>query len=116
MGIKSTVDDLASLLYENGSLPGDLIRLVGLITKPGHLDQATKGAIVRNLYPTVDVPRDALLILLGCLGHGDLKPPLTIQALLLRWLVMVYHVIEDANILSQAYAVLFNLLETAALR
>lgn len=53
---------------------------------------------------------------IGSLGHGERKPSYSIQAGLLRWLVMVYHIIEDPDILSQAYAVLFNLIETAAIR
>jgi len=92
------------------------VRLVGLITHPRHLDQASLAAIVRNLYPASRVPGDAVLDVIGCLGLGELKPSLTIQSHLLRWLVMVYHVLEEPEALSRAYAVLFNLLDIAALR
>lgn len=107
---------MVSSLYDTGALPDELTELVNLITKPSHLDQATRGALVRNLYPANKVPKEALLNVLGCLGHGELKPSLAIQALMLRWLVMAYNVFEDPGLLSQAYAVLFNLLDTAALR
>lgn len=116
MSIKPTVADLASALYEAGALPDELTRLIHLITRPNHLDQATRGVTVRNLYPAAKVPKETLLDVLGCLGHGELKPSLAIQALLLRWLIMVYNVLEEPGVLSQAYAVLFNLLDTAALR
>ncbi|OIW29534.1 Mis6-domain-containing protein [Coniochaeta ligniaria NRRL 30616] len=114
--IKPTIERLTDSLYENGALPDDLVRLVGLVTHPRHLDQASLAAIVRNLYPTAKVPGDAILDVVGCLGHGELKPSLTIQGHLLRWLVMVYHVLEEPEALSRAYAVLFNLLDTAAIR
>jgi centromere protein I len=114
--IKSTVDGLVSSLYDAGALPDELTRLIDLITKPNHLDQASLGAIVRNLYPSRVVPSAALLNVIGCLGHGELKPSLAIQAILLRWLVMVHGVLETPEALSRAYPVLFNLLDTAALR
>jgi centromere protein I len=116
VSIKPTVDVLVSSLYDTGALPDELTELVNLITRPNHLDQAARGALVRNLYPTNKVPKEVLLNVLGCLGHGELKPSLAIQALMLRWLVMAYNVLEDPGLLSQAYAVLFNLLDTAALR
>lgn len=116
VSIRSTVDVLVSSLYETGALPDELTELVNLITERSHLDQAARGAVVRNLYPANKVPKEALLNVLGCLGHGELKPSLAIQALMLRWLVMAYNVLEDPGLLSQAYAVLFNLLDTAALR
>jgi centromere protein I len=114
--IKPTVERLTDSLYEDGALPDDLVRLISLVTHPRHLDQASLAAIVRNLYPTTKVPGDAVLDVVGSLGHGQLKPSLTIQGHLLRWLVMVYHVLEEPEALSRAYAVLFNLLDTAAIR
>ncbi|KAL1877621.1 hypothetical protein VTK73DRAFT_8445 [Phialemonium thermophilum] len=116
VNIDPTVDALASALYETGALPDEVVRLVNLVTKPSHLTQAIVGTIIRHLYPATKVPREALLQVLGCLGHGELKPSLSSQHLLLRWLVMVNNVLEDPALLSQAYSVLFNLLNTAALR
>ncbi|KAJ9143753.1 Centromere protein I [Pleurostoma richardsiae] len=115
-GIRSRVEELTSLAYERGVLPEDLTELVDLITTPSHLDQASLAAIVKNLYPVEKVSEEALLKVVGCLGHGQLKPSLTIQALLLRWIILVYHSIGNQNVLSQAYSVLFNLIDTAAVR
>lgn len=114
--IKSRVEDLSSLAYERGVLPEDLERLIDLITTPAHLDQASLAAIIKNLYPTGKISDEAILKVIGSLGHGQLKPTLAIQALLLRWLVLVYHALNSQGILSQAYAVLFNLLDTAGIR
>lgn len=114
--IKPTVQKLASKAYEHGLLPDPLNELIDLLTSPSHLDQASLNALVNNLYPATRLSSDAVLKVVGCLGNGQLKPPFPIQAGLLRWLVMVYHVIDGPGLLSQAYPVLFNLLETAAIR
>lgn len=62
------------------------------------------------------MPSSAVLAVVGCLGVGELKPTLNVQAALLRWLVMVYHVIDGPGVLARAYPVLFNLLDVAAIR
>lgn len=59
---------------------------------------------------------NVVLHVVSALGHGALKAPLSLQAALLKWLVMVYHVLETPAVLAQAYSVLFNLLDTAAIR
>lgn len=105
-----------ALLYERGALQDELGRLVDLLTVRNHLDQASLGAIVRNLYPSGKVNDEVVLRFVGALGHGQLKPSFPLQALFLRWLVMVYHSLENPTILSQVYSVLFNLLDTAAIR
>lgn len=114
--IKPTVESTTSLLYDRGAIPDELLRLVDLLTVRNHLDQASLGAIVRNLYPSGKVGDEVVLRCVGALGHGQLKPSLPLQSLLLRWLVMVYHLLENPTILSQSYGVLFNLLDTAAIR
>ncbi|KAJ3515555.1 hypothetical protein NM208_g14947 [Fusarium decemcellulare] len=114
--IKPTVANLTSLCYEWGILPETLDDLVNLVTTPNHLDQASLAAIIRNLYPVAPVSRDSTLRVVSCLGHGKLKPSLTLQAALLKWLIMVHHTLESPQVLSQAYPVLFNLLDTAVTR
>ncbi|KAK4167996.1 centromere protein I [Cladorrhinum sp. PSN259] len=116
VGIKPAIEKAASVLYDKGALPQDLARLVDLLTVRNHLDQASLGAIVRNLYPLGKVGDEVVLRFVGALGHGHLKPSFPLQGLFLRWLVMVHHLLENPSILSQVYAVLFNLLDTAAIR
>lgn len=105
-----------SLAYDQGLLPADLSELINLVTTPSFLDQASLAAIIRNLYPATSVSGDIIIKVVGCLGHGKLKPSLTIQAALLKWLVMIQNVVESRDPLLRAYPVLFNLLDTAALR
>lgn len=115
--MKPTVETITTLSSDRGIAPDDLVRLVDLVTAPGHhLDQATLAAIIRNLYPIDSVPESVVLAIVGSLGHGQLKPSLPIQSLLLRWLIMVFHVLDSRAILLRCYPVLFNLLDTAATR
>ncbi|EXF81045.1 hypothetical protein CFIO01_10529 [Colletotrichum fioriniae PJ7] len=114
--IKPTVEKVASYAFENGLLPEPLSELIDLLTRPNLLDQASLNTILKNLYPATRLSSDVVLRVVGCLGHGELKPSLVLQSNILKWLIMAYHVIEKPGILSQAYAVLFNLLDTAAIR
>lgn len=118
--VKPTVERLTTLAYEHGLQP-DVLRtlVVDVLAAPGVLlDQASLGSLTRNLYPSAAVTDDVVLATVGCLGQGQLKPPLPVQALLLRWLVLVYHVLAPPAlaVLSRSYAVLFNLLDTAGIR
>ncbi|KAK1995855.1 Mis6-domain-containing protein [Colletotrichum falcatum] len=114
--IKPAVETITAFAYDKGLLPEPLSELIDLLTRPSYLDQASLNALVKNLYPATRLSRDAVLRVVGCLGHGELKPSLALQSNMLKWLIMVYHVIEKPAVLSQAYAVLFNLLDTAAIR
>lgn len=114
--IKSTVEKATGVLYDRGALPQELSRLADLLTVRSQLDQASLGSLIRNLYPVGKIADETVLRVVGALGHGHLKPSLALQGLLLRWLVMVYHLLENPSILSETYAVLFNLLHTAAIR
>ncbi|KAF9874862.1 hypothetical protein CkaCkLH20_07556 [Colletotrichum karsti] len=114
--IRPTIDRLASAAYVKGLLPEPLTELIDLITRPSCLDQGGLNILVKNLYPAERLSDDLVLRVVGCLGHGELKPSLVLQSNLLKWLIMVYHVLERPAVLSQAYAVLFNLLDTAAIR
>ncbi|KAK4212380.1 centromere protein I [Rhypophila decipiens] len=119
VSVKPTVERTASALYDKGAAPDELARFVDLLTSGpprNHLDQASLGALIRSLYPAGKVDDETVLKVIGALGHGQLKPALPLQSLLLRWLVMVYHLLQNPGILGQAYGVLFNLLDTAALR
>ncbi|KAI1377312.1 Mis6-domain-containing protein [Hypoxylon crocopeplum] len=114
--VKPAVERLCSLSYDRGLLPDDLGQLIDLTTTPNFIDQASLGNIVRNLYPATTVGDDLIVKIIGSLGHGKLKPSLGIQGALLKWLVMIYHIIDNQAILSRSYSVLFNLLDTAAIR
>lgn len=87
-----------------------------MITLPNALDQATINALIKNLYPKEKVPDVVVVNIVASLGHGNAKPSHSVQAALLKWLIMAYGILENQRTLSQLYAVLFNLLDTLALR
>ncbi|KAM0492165.1 hypothetical protein ACHAP9_008925 [Verticillium nonalfalfae] len=89
VSIKPTIENLTSRAYDQGLSPDALSELISLITKPSHLDQASLNSLISNLYPSSRISSDVILRVIGCLGRGELKPSLPIQAGLLRWLVMV---------------------------
>ena len=114
--IKPTVENLNHLLYETGAIAGDLDRLVELITGRNHLASSIKASLVRYLYPTGSVSDEVILRIIGCLGESQRSPSEGVQVLLLKWLIMVYHLIENPDILSQSYSILFNLLDAPGIR
>lgn len=107
---------MISFGYESGFDSEHLDELLKVLTTPGHLDQPSIAALIRNLYPVGRVSKSNVLRVLGCLGQGALKVSLAVQGSLVKWLILVHHVLEAPLIYSQAYAVVFNLLDTAALR
>jgi centromere protein I len=107
---------VCSRAYDEGLSDASLEKLVDIITLPNELDQGSIGNLIKNLYPVGKVTDSIVIKVIGCLGHGEAKPSYASQAALLKWLIMVYDVLENQKILSQLYAVIFNLLDTIALR
>ncbi|KAI0998972.1 hypothetical protein K3495_g9228 [Podosphaera aphanis] len=113
--VSRVVEKVTTISYE-GLSENALDKIIDLITLPNGLDQSKKGALIRNLYPNGKVPNNIVFKVVCGLGHGQLKPSYTMQSMLLKWLIMIFDIIEDKNALSQVYSVLFNLLDTASLR
>lgn len=114
--ISSLVENIGLKAHEQGLTNASLSSLVDIITLPSQLDQASIGALVRNLYPASKVPDAVVIKIVGSLGHGRSKPSYSVQCALLKWLVMAYDVLETPKVLSQLYSILFNLLDTVAIR
>ena len=110
------MDDICSDAYEQGLSNASLEELIDAVVLPSQLDQASIGRLIRNLYPVGSVPDSAVIKVVASLGHGRAKPSYTAQAALLKWLIMVYDILEDQRVLSRLYSVLFNLLDTIAVR
>lgn len=114
--ISARVDKVCSKAYEEGLADASLNRLIDLLTLPNELDQASVNNLIRNLYPASKVPDAIVIKVVASLGHGRAKLSHNAQVALLKWLVMVYDVLENQKILSQLYGNLFNLLDTIAIR
>jgi centromere protein I len=107
---------IASDAYESGIPTEILEQLIDIITKPNHLDQVTITTVIKNLYALEKIPSIIVTKIVCCLGPSKGKPSPATQALLLRWLLLVYEFLEDQSHLSKLYAVLFNYLDMISLR
>jgi len=110
------VDKITTIAYEDGLSKQSLDILVDIVTLPNELDQASINAIIRNLYPAERVRDDVVLRVVACLGQGSRKASPPAQAALLKWLIMVYDILENQKILGALYGVLFNLLDMISIR
>ncbi|KAL2844672.1 Mis6-domain-containing protein [Aspergillus pseudodeflectus] len=107
---------IATFAYEGGVSPAALERLLKLLTRSNALDQGTLTTLVKNLYPSERIASKLVTQVVCCLGPTKNKPSPATQALLLRWLILVYDLLEDRSHLSKLYAVLFNHLDMLSLR
>lgn len=107
---------IASDAYEHGIPPATLERVLRILTAKNNLDQSTCTTLVKNLYPLERVSSKLVTQVVCCLGPSKSKPSPASQALLLRWLLLVYDFMEDRSHLSKLYAVLFNYLDMISLR
>lgn len=107
---------IASDAYQTGIPPDTLESLINILTQPNALDQNTITTLAKNLYPLERIPSKLITKVVCCLGPNKSKPSTATQALLLRWLILVYDFLEDRNHLSKFYAVFFNFLDMLSLR
>jgi centromere protein I len=107
---------IASDAYESGIPQIALGRLLKVLTTKNNLDQGTVTALVKNLYPQERVASKHVTQVACCLGPSKSKPSPATQALLVRWLILAYDLLEDKTHLGKLYAVLFNHLDMISLR
>ncbi|KAF3931505.1 hypothetical protein ABW19_dt0205558 [Dactylella cylindrospora] len=111
------VDQLSTYANNHG-LPNDYLEaLLQILTaSKSFLDAPKVRILVKSLVPQNKIRSSAIIHLIGCLGEGQNKTAYATQALLIRWLVMVYDFLESYTILHQLYGIIFNFLYTANLR
>jgi centromere protein I len=114
--VSGVVERICSRAYDDGLTNPSLDKLIDILTQPNELDQGTLGSLIKNLYPASKVPNAIIIKVVGSLGHGRAKPSYATQVALLKWLVMVYDVLENQKVLSHFYGILFNLLDTLSIR
>lgn len=110
------VKGISEYAYQNGLSALTLRQLLDTVTLPNHLSRANSINVIKSLYPANKVSSELVCLVVGSLGYGKSKPAGFIQSLLLKWIVVVYEVLEDASILSKLYGVLFNMLDLLSLR
>lgn len=107
---------ISEYAYHYGLSALHLQQLLDIITLSNSLTRASRVKIIKSLYPACKVSSDLVCTMVSSLGYGVSKPAATVQCLLLRWIIMIYDVLEDSSILSNLYSVLFNMLDMLSLR
>ena len=114
--LKTHLETIKLHAQQHGLTIATLNRLLEVLTSANAFDQTTQKALVKILYPAGKVSSYSICLVVNGLGHASQKASVSIQQLLLKWMIMVSDVLEDPSILSSLYSVLFNLLDTTSLR
>ncbi|KAI9822264.1 MAG: hypothetical protein M1832_003087 [Thelocarpon impressellum] len=114
--LSGPIDVICNAAYDGGLPDAALETLVDILTQSNELDQASIAKLIRHLYPARRVRDEAVVKVIGCLGQGKGKPAPQAQAAMLKWLIMVFDVLENRAIVSKFYGVLFGLLDMLSLR
>lgn len=128
------VDTICEYAYQNGLSALTLRQLLDTVTLSNtnthantdsfHLNRPnsfkvninTNIKILKSLYPAGKVSSDLVCLVISSLGPEKPKPSAAVQSSLLKWILMVYPVLEDPSILSNLYNVIFNMLDMPSLR
>ena len=114
--VSPLVDEISEHAFQFGLANEELQRVASLVANDNHLDQSSITTLIKNLYPAERVPSHVVITFVSSLGRGKHKPAASSQAALVRWLSLVQDVLQDSNVLSRLYGVLFDLLDMITLR
>jgi centromere protein I len=114
--VNTALDAICHHAFEDGLDPVSLDEIVDIVTRRTDLNQTSVTGLVKNLYPAQRVSADVVIRVVGSLGQARTKPSPASQVLLVKWLINVHEVLEDAKVLSRLYGVLFGMLDMISLR
>jgi len=113
---KGEVDTVCNHAFQFGLDSDSLDVLLELVTCQNYLDQTTTTTLIKNLFPAGAVNSKQVINVVGSFGQGQGKPSSSSQLALVKWLHMIYDVVENPSVFSQVYGVLFNLLDMVTIR
>ncbi|KAK1912160.1 hypothetical protein P3342_009759 [Pyrenophora teres f. teres] len=114
--VSSIVHVICRYALEDGLDQDALSEVVQLASVKTLLDQTTITTLIKNLYPAQKIPGHVVITVVGALGQGKGKPSPGTQDSLVKWLMTVHEIIEDPNVLSRLYGVLFGMLDMISIR
>lgn len=114
--VAGLVDAVCRHALARGLDQDPLRSVVQLVSVKTTLDQSSVTTLIKNLYPAQRVPSDVVITVVGALGQGKGKPSLATQDCLVKWLTAVREIIEDGNVLSRLYGVLFAMADMISIR
>lgn len=116
MKVSGVIDTICQHAFADGLDEDALETVVHIAARKTELDQTSVTSLIKNLYPAQRVAGDVIVTVVAALGQGKGKPSPSTQDSLVKWLTSVHDVIEDANVLSRLYGVLFGMLDMISIR
>ena len=113
---EAPVEQICSAAYRQGLSEGSLSGVIEFVIRDRVLRGTAVERLVENLFPAEAVSDDVVIKVVVGLGQGAGKATPWVQRHLLRWLIIVYEVLEHRAVLSTLYGTLFNLLDMLSLR
>ncbi|KAF9402909.1 hypothetical protein BGX21_008102 [Mortierella sp. AD011] len=95
-----------------GLSPEQLTQLLDIILA-GKIDDVTTRKLIKQMLPRQQVPEICAIKILGCLGR---QLSFACQAALLKWVIVIYDILENRTKLHQLYGVAFHYLSYETLR
>ncbi|KAF1961181.1 Mis6-domain-containing protein [Byssothecium circinans] len=114
--VSSVVDVVCHHAFERGLDEEALRDVVHIAARKTNLDQTSVTTLIKNLYPALPVPSDVVVTVVAALGQGKGKPTPGTQNSLVKWLAIVHGVLEEPDVLSRLYSVLFGMLDMISIR
>ncbi|KAF1923756.1 Mis6-domain-containing protein [Didymella exigua CBS 183.55] len=114
--VSGVVDAICRHAFADGLDEDALETVVHIAARKTELDQTSVTTLIKNLYPAQRVSGDVVVIIVAALGQGQGKPSPGTQDSLVKWLALVHEIMENANVLSRLYGVLFGMLDMISIR
>ncbi|CAG8433086.1 10715_t:CDS:10 [Diversispora eburnea] len=113
INVKNQIIELEKLIQWYGLEIQQLTEIIEIILSGKYDDEDTR-KFIKFLIPRTKVPIKLIIKIFGSLGDRNIK--LKIQVLLLRWIILVYNILEDHSELYKFYGVLFHYMDYDTLR
>lgn len=110
------VDEICGLADRQGLQASSLTTLLRLLTHRTTLDRRSQLTLIKSCYPVEKVPSSCVYMIVAALGPSKQKPSITVQQALLKWLILVFDLLEEYSALFSLYSTLFALLDVLYLR
>ncbi|KAF9357305.1 hypothetical protein BGX26_003955 [Mortierella sp. AD094] len=110
--ITRALSALNPVVQSFGLSPEQLTQLLDIVLA-GKIDDATTKKLIKLMLPRQQVPEVCAIKILGCLGR---QLSFVCQAALLKWMIVVYDILESRTKLHQLYGVAFHYLSYETLR
>ncbi|KAF9701195.1 hypothetical protein EKO04_000378 [Ascochyta lentis] len=114
--VSGVIDTICRHAFADGLDEDALETVVHIAARKTELDQTSVTTLIKNLYPAQRVSGHVIITIVAALGQGKGKPSPGTQDSLVKWLILVHEIIDDASVLSRLYGVLFGMLDTISIR